>query len=262
MNVEIAQFFFDIGIPTYDCYGLTETSPAVTMNCPSAHRLGTVGRPVKNVRVVIDESRVDDGSGEGEIVVYGPNVMTGYHKKPQATAEVLGPDGGFRTGDRGRLDEDGYLHITGRFKEQYKLENGKYVFPAALEEEIKLIPYVLNAVVFGEGKPFNECLVVPDLARLRHSARELGLSVDPEVLFLGRDEVGQAVRMLVGKDIANHLRGRFASYEIPRRFHFVAEDFTVANGMLTQTLKLKRKAVLERFAAEMADAGDPLLAGD
>jgi long-chain acyl-CoA synthetase len=248
MNVEIAQFFFDIGIPVYDCYGLTETSPAVSMNCPSAHKLGSVGRPVEKVTVVIDRSRVDDDSGEGEIIVYGPNVMLGYHNKPQATADVMTSDGGFRTGDRGKLDEDGFLHITGRFKEQYKLENGKYVFPGAVEEEIKLIPYVLNVMVFGEGRAFNECLVVPDLARLRQHGKELGLSVDPEAMLLADDAIGRQVRHLVGLDIANHLLGRFASYEIPRRFHFAVEDFTVANGLLTQTLKLKRKAVMERFA--------------
>jgi len=248
-------------MPGADGHGLPETWPAVTMNGPESHRLGTVGRPIEKVRVVIDPARVDDGTGEGEIVVYGPNVMLGYHGKPEATAEVMTPDGGFRTGDRGRLDEDGFLHITGRFKEQYKLENGKYVFPAAIEEEIKLIPYVLNVMVFGDGRPFNDCLVVPDLARLRNHARDLGLSVDPEVLFSRGDEVGQAIRMLVGRDIANHLRGRFASYEIPRRFHFVTEDFTVANGLLTQTLKLKRKAVLERFAAEMAQNADEVLPG-
>lgn len=260
MNPEIARFFFSLGMPVYDCYGLTETSPAVTMNCPTAHRLGTVGRPVPNVRVVIDTSLVDDGSGEGEIIVYGPNVMAGYHNKPEATAAVMTPDGGLRTGDRGRLDEDGYLWITGRFKEQYKLENGKYVFPAAIEEEIKRIPYVLNAMVFGEGRAFNECILVPDVERLRQHGRELGLSADPpELLFRRNDEVGRALRMLVARDIQNHLKGKFGSYEIPRRFHFVEEDFTVANGLLTQTLKLKRRAVLERFQEVLSQpSADPL----
>lgn len=256
MNIEIAQFFFDIGVPVYDCYGLTETSPACTMNCPAAYKLGTVGRCIEKVSLKIDTSRVDDGSGEGEIIVYGPNVMLGYHRKPEATAEVMTEDGGFRTGDRGWVDADGYLHITGRFKEQYKLENGKYVFPAAIEEEIKLIPYVLNCMVFGEGRAYNECLVVPDLVRMRQHARELGLSVDPDWLFKSGDEAGRAVRRLVGLDIANHLRGRFATYEIPRRFHFVQEDFTVANGLLTQTLKLKRRAVVERFAPHIAANDD------
>ncbi|MEZ4549263.1 MAG: AMP-binding protein [Desulfobacterales bacterium] len=135
MNPEIAQFFIDIGIPTYDCYGLTETTPAMTMNSPAANRLGTVGRPIEKVTVEIDKSLTGEDSDDGEIICYGPNVMQGYHNKPEKTAEVIVNDPklgrGFRTGDRGRLDEDGFLHITGRFKEEYKLENGKYVHPAS-----------------------------------------------------------------------------------------------------------------------------------
>jgi long-chain acyl-CoA synthetase len=178
--------------------------------------------------------------------------MLGYHGKPEATAAVLMPDGGFRTGDRGWLDADGYLHITGRFKEQYKLENGKYVFPATIEEELRRIPYVLNAMVFGDGRPANECLVVPDLTRIQHATRELGLSVAAAELLFAETDEGRAARALIGRDLANHLVGKVASYEIPRRWIFVAEDFTVANGLLTQTLKLRRRAVLARHAAAIA----------
>lgn len=142
-------------------------------------------------------------------------------------------DGGIRTGDRGRLDKDGYLHITGRFKEQYKLANGKYVFPAAIEEEIKRIPYVLNAMVFGDGRSHNECVVVPNVAMLERHARELGLSVGSDWVMRGDTDIAKSIRELVGKDIQNHLPGKFASYEIPRKFHFIDEDFTVENGMLT-----------------------------
>ena len=105
---------------------------------------------------------MEDGSEDGEIVVYGPNVMHGYHNKPEATRGTMTVDGGFRTGDRGRIDEDGYLFITGRIKEQYKLQNGKYVFPGALEEDIRLLPNVANAMLSGEGKGFNVCLIIPD----------------------------------------------------------------------------------------------------
>jgi long-chain acyl-CoA synthetase len=125
MNVEVAQFFTDIGLPVFDAYGLTETSPAVTMNNREANKPGSVGRPIDKVRVVIDKSAGDGEGEDGEVIVYGPNVMQGYHNKPEATKEVITEDGGFRTGDLGRLDEDGFLFITGRIKEQYKLENGK-----------------------------------------------------------------------------------------------------------------------------------------
>ena len=153
MNVEIGHFFSDLGIPVYDCYGLTETSPAATMNGPVAHKPGSVGRPIEHVSVEIDKM-FSDGDEDGEIIIHGPNVMQGYHNKPEATKEVMTADGGFRTGDRGRLDKDGYLFITGRIKEQYKLENGKYVFPPPIEEEIKLHPLVENAMIHGEGQAF------------------------------------------------------------------------------------------------------------
>src|SRR5208337_4458713 len=106
MNPDIAGFFFDVGIPTYDCYGMTETSPAITMNSPAGYKLGSVGRAIDKVKVVIDQSVVEEGATDGEIVAYGPNVMKGYHNKPEATAEVMTKDGGMRTGDRGRLDKD------------------------------------------------------------------------------------------------------------------------------------------------------------
>jgi long-subunit acyl-CoA synthetase (AMP-forming) len=100
MNVEIGHFFSDLGIPVYDCYGLTETTPAATMNGPLAHKPGSVGRPIEHVRVEIDKM-FSDGGEDGEIIIYGPNVMQGYHNKPEATKEVMTEDGGFRTGDRG-----------------------------------------------------------------------------------------------------------------------------------------------------------------
>ena len=101
-----------------------------------------MGKPIDKIKVVIDKSLGDPEKDDGEIIVYGPNVMKGYHNKPEETKKVMTEDGGFRTGDRGRLDEDGYLFITGRIKEQFKLENGKFVFPVSLEEDIKLVPFV------------------------------------------------------------------------------------------------------------------------
>ncbi|TFG89775.1 MAG: long-chain fatty acid--CoA ligase, partial [Syntrophobacterales bacterium] len=130
MNPEISRFFHDIGIPLFDAYGLTETVPGITMNNFRKFRIGSVGPAMDKIKVVIDQSVVEPGAKDGEIICYGPNVMKGYHNKPDATKEVMTSDGGFRTGDRGRLDEDGFLWITGRIKEQFKLENGKYVFPA------------------------------------------------------------------------------------------------------------------------------------
>ncbi|HPI92542.1 MAG TPA: long-chain fatty acid--CoA ligase [Deltaproteobacteria bacterium] len=242
MNPDIAHFFFDMGIPVYDCYGLTETSPAVTMNCSSSYRLGSVGRTVERVKVVIDRSVVEPGAEDGEIIVYGPNVMQGYHNKPSDTAAVMTEDGGFRTGDRGRVDRDGFLYITGRIKEQFKLENGKYVFPGAIEEDIKLIPSVANAMIYGEGKPYNVCLVYPDYGFLRRYARENNLPDTPEEM-----SVNQQIRGYLTGEIEAALKGRYGGYEIPRRYAFLTEDFTLENGMLTQTMKLKRRVVLDKY---------------
>ncbi len=242
MNVEIAHFFFDVGIPIYDCYGMTETSPAVAMNASYAYRLGSVGRAIENVRIVIDSSAVEEGAADGEIVVYGPNVMKGYHNKPDKTREVMTPDGGIRTGDRGRLDADGYLYITGRIKEQFKLENGKFVFPAALEEEISLVPWVQNVLIFGENRPFTIALVVPDFLMVERHAEKNGISGDIRRLIENAD-----IQAMITGEIQQILRGRFGGYEIPKKFLYLTEGFTSENGMLTQTLKLKRRVVLEKY---------------
>ena len=172
--------------------------------------------------------------------------MKGYHNKPEATAAVMTPDGGFRTGDRGKLDDDGFLKVTGRIKEQYKLLNGKYVFPSSIEEEIKLLPLVANAMIFGEGKEFNICLVVPDFEVLPKQAGKSGADSEPAALV-----ADEAVCKMISDQITGALKGDYASYEIPKKFVFLEEDFTLENGMLTQTLKLKRRVVVDRFSEEI-----------
>ncbi len=242
MNKEIAEFFNDVGVPIYDCYGLTEAAPAVTMNSRARWRIGSVGQVLEGQRVVIDRSVVEEGATDGEVVVYGPNIMKGYHNKPEETAAVLTADGALRTGDRGYLDEDGYLWITGRIKEQYKLLNGKYVFPAAIEEEIKLLPAVANAMIYGDGKPYNICLVIPDFEVAARWAAEKGVSSRPGDLLANRE-----FTEMIEQQIIQILTGTFGKYEIPRRFIFLEEDFTIENRMLTQTMKVKRRVVLNRY---------------
>ena len=248
MNIEIAQFFFAIGIPVYDCYGLTETSPAVTMNCPASNKLGSVGRPIENVRVVIDRSVGGEDSKDGEIIVYGPNVMHGYHNNPEDTNFVMTGDRGLRTGDLGWLDEEGFLYITGRIKEQYKLENGKYVFPASLEEEIRLVPYVENTMLYGEGKAYNICLIVPNFQVLEKYAKKNNLPIDPDQLIKRKD-----VKKLICDAIVESLEGKYKSYEIPKKFIFLVDNFSLASGALTQTMKLKRDSVTQQYKKEIED---------
>ncbi|PKN71514.1 MAG: long-chain fatty acid--CoA ligase [Deltaproteobacteria bacterium HGW-Deltaproteobacteria-12] len=251
MNVEIAKFFIDVGIPTYDCYGLSETSPAITVNSPlMGNRLGSVGKPIPKTKVVIDRSRTGETGDDGEIICFGPQCMVGYHNKPEQTKEVIVEMNGMRgvrTGDRGRLDDDGFLYITGRFKEEYKLANGKYIHPDTIEREMKIIPWVLNAVVTGAGHEYNVGLIVPDMKLLQHMATELKLSVDPGNLFDPSNPVSLEFKKLLTAEVQNHLRKIVGSYEIPQKFEFIFEDFTLDNGMLTQTMKLKRRVVMEKY---------------
>ena len=246
MNPEISRFFFDIGIPLYDVYGLSETSPGITANRPDCYRIGSVGQVMDKVTVVIDKSVVEPGAKDGEIVVYGPNVMKGYHNKPEATNEIMTPDGGVRTGDRGRLDEEGFLWITGRIKEQYKLENGKYVFPAALEEDICLNHYVQSALIYGAGKEYNICMIVPDFQALKSYADKKNLPGDIKALVAHQD-----IQAMISKEILDDLKKKYGGYELPRKFIFLTEPFTLENGMVTQTMKLKRRVIMEKYQTEI-----------
>ena len=238
LSKDVAEFVDALGIEVYEGYGLTETSPIVTANFPGARRIGSVGRPLPGVRVVIDPSAAGDDR-DGEIIVYGPNVMKGYHNRPEETADVLLPDGGFRTGDMGRLDDQGYLWITGRIKEQYKLENGKYVVPSPLEEELKLSPYIANAMIWGDNKPYNVVLVVPDREAAEAWAAERGKELDGIV-----DD--PEFRQLIEEQVQQY-SSRFKGYERPRKVALTLEDFTTDNGLLTPKLSLKRNLVVARY---------------
>ena len=246
MNPEISKFFFDIGIPLYDVYGLSETSPGITANRPDCYRIGSVGQVIDKVKVVIDQSVVEPGAKDGEIVVYGPNVMKGYHNKPEATKQIMTPDGGVRTGDRGRFDKDGFMWITGRIKEQYKLENGKYVFPAAIEEDICLNHYVQSALVCGAGKEYNICMIVPDFLALKSYAEKNNLPADIQTLVAWQD-----IQTMITTEILDALKMKYGSYEIPRKFIFLSEPFTLENGMITQTMKLKRPVIMEKYQSQI-----------
>jgi long-chain acyl-CoA synthetase len=253
LKPEIALFFHDIGQPTYDCYGMTETSGGVTMNCTKfGNKLGTVGKPIQHTHVVIDKSRVGEDSPDGEICVYGPQVMMGYFNKPKLNEEVMMPDkwngfAGIRTGDRGWFDEEGFLHITGRFKDEYKLANGKYVHPESIENEIKLMRHVANAMIYGEGKDYNVAVIVPDFAALQADPETKGWVKDtPEETLQSED-----LKIWLSRQIIEQVRKSFGGYEVPQKFLYIAEDFSVVNSMLTQTMKLKRANVLAKYKDQL-----------
>jgi long-chain acyl-CoA synthetase len=242
ISTQVIEFIDALGIEVYEGYGLTEASPVVTTNYPGARRFGSVGKALPGVRLAIDTAAAGDprvGERVGEIVVHGPNVMRGYHDRPDETAAALTADGGLRTGDLGYLDGDGYLYIRGRIKEQYKLENGKYVMPSPLEEELKLSPFIANAMIYGDGRPCNVALVVPDAQAVQAWANHQGVT-------LPKDATGDdRVRSLVGLEI-ERLSAGWKPFEKVRRVALIGEDFTVANGQLTPTLKLRRSEALAR----------------
>lgn len=245
LSPKIAEFIDDLGITVFEGYGLTETSPVVAVNAPRGHRIGTVGRPLPGIKVRLNLD-ASDVKGEGEIVVYGHNVMQGYFGLPEESAAVFTEDGGFRTGDLGRLDADGFLRITGRIKEKYKLENGKYVVPTPLEEHIKLAPLVTSALVYGANRPYNIALIVPDWEAAAQWAEANGLSAhDPEALL-----AHPGFRAAVEGQIQAQAEG-FKHYERPRRIALLKDEFTPESGLLTPSLKVKRRVVLAKYAAEV-----------
>ncbi len=246
LSPEVGDFIDKLGIFVCEGYGLTETSPIVTTNHPTARKLGSVGQPIAGVKVIIDTSVVENKeSGDGEIVVRGPNVMKGYHNLPEETADVMTEIGDFRTGDLGRLDEDGFLYITGRIKEQYKLENGKYVVPAPLEELLQLSPFINQAFIHGFNKPYNIALIVPDRLALEKWAAEQGLGSDYETI-LGHAKTQE----LFAAQIEQYSKD-FKRYEQPRKFKLLSEEFSVDNGMLTPKMSLKRQVVHDRYDADI-----------
>jgi long-chain acyl-CoA synthetase len=247
LSREVADFIDRLGITVYEGYGLTETSPIVTANTPLARRLGSVGKPIAGVTVKLDREAAGSDDDQGEIVVYGPNVMQGYHNLPEETAQAIGADAGFRTGDLGRFDADGFLYITGRIKEQYKLENGKYVAPAALEEKLTLSPYIGQVMVYGDNRTHNVALVVPDFIALGEWASANGAEGEPAKLV-----ANPQVRALIRSEIDKH-SVEFRGFEKIREFALLGEEFTNENGLLTPTLKLKRRKVVE-LHAETLDA--------
>jgi long-chain acyl-CoA synthetase len=226
LSRDVARFIDAIGVAVYEGYGLTETSPIVAANVPGQRKLGSAGRPLPGVRVAIEPA--PDEPSHGEIVVYGPNVMRGYHGCLAETRAAFTPDGGLKTGDMGYLDEDGYLFITGRLKEQYKLSNGKYVVPSLLEERLKVSPAIANVMIYGDNRPYNVALVVPS----------------------GGLAGGAPVKAKLEAEI-DRLSAEFKRYERVRSIFVVGEDFTQQNEMLTPSMKLRRHNILRRWRAEL-----------
>jgi len=243
---KVLHFMDDIGIPICEGYGLTETSPIIAINVPGQRHVGSVGRPIGGVTVyIVDKNGNSLAPGEeGEICCVGPNVMRGYHKNEKATNEVIttAPDGKsrmFHTGDLGRMDADGWVKVTGRIKEQYKLENGKYVVPTPIEEAIGMSRFITQVVLCGANRPANVALIVPEIAVIR---KELDIddSVPDEELVND-----SRVQELIDSEIEQGCR-YLKRFEVPQAWSFVA-PFTAANAMLTPKMSIRRHKVIQAY---------------
>jgi len=232
---ELAWFFYGAGMPIYQGYGLTESSPVIACNTPRANRLGSVGKPIPGVRVRIAE--------DGEILASGPNVMRGYYNRPAETGEALETDTEgrvwLRTGDVGHLDADGYLFITDRKKDLIKTSGGKYVAPQPIENAIKRSQYVNQVVVIGDGRKFPAALIVPQMEALRSYARRQGIVVE-EPELIKRQEIID----LIEKEVES-LTADLSQYEKIKAVLLLPRELTVEGGELTPTLKVKRRVVVE-----------------
>ena len=232
---EFAEFFTTVGLPLYQGYGLTETSPVISTNLPSASRIGTVGRLIPGVEARIAE--------DGELLVRGPCVMQGYSKKPEETRAVLSPDGWLATGDIGRIDPDGFLIITDRKKELLKTAGGKMIAPAPIENALKSSAFILNAALVGDRRPYIAALIVPNFATVQARAAQAGVK-----LASSQEMISSAwVHDLIEGEI-RRLTANLAQFETIKRFALIDREFTFDGGELTFTLKLKRRVVDERYA--------------
>jgi len=234
LSAEVAKFFFAAGLPVYEGYGLTETSPVLTINPADRPKLGSVGTAIPGVQLKI--------AADGEILAKGPNVMRGYYNKPEATQEAIDSDGWFHTGDIGELDGEGYLKITDRKKDLIKTAGGKYVAPQPIENRVKLNKFVANAVVLGDRRKFPIILVVPNYDQLEPWARERKLTYRSRVELIALPDVQAKVE----REVMGMLR-ELAKFEMPKKVALIERDFTIDSGELTPTLKVKRRAVEKNY---------------
>lgn len=234
LEPRIAEFFFAVGLPIYEGFGLTETSPVTNVNSPEYYRIGSVGRVVRDVQVQIAQ--------DGEILVKGPNVFQGYFKNPDATQEAFTEDGWFKTGDIGRIDADGFLWITDRKKEIFVTSGGKNIAPQPIENFFKTNPFVQQIMLIGDRKNFLSAVIVPNFERLQAWAKDKGIRFDTnEDLIKNADVISKY------DDEIRIMASDLPRFEQVRRIILVSREWTVETGELTPTLKLKRKVILENY---------------
>ena len=237
LHVDVAMTYLGMGIPIMQGYGLTETSPIITVNRQGRNRYGTVGPSLDGVEIAI--------APDGEVLTRGRLVMLGYYHEPEATAATI-VDGWLHTGDIGDIDADGYLRITDRKKEVFKTATGKFVSPARVEASIKRSPYVAQAMVVGDGRPHPAALVAPNWDLLK---TELHLETGTAEEWAGREDVRKFVTDHVTRETAD-----LGSYEQIKRVMVIPHEFSVESGELSPSFKIKRRIVEERYRPQIEAA--------
>jgi len=234
---ELAEWYATIGIRIHEGYGLTETSPVIAVNTPQAHKLGTVGKPLSNLEVRIAE--------DGEVLVRGPSVFNQYWNRPDETRAVF-TEGWFKTGDIGHLDADGFLSITDRKKDLIKTSGGKFIAPQPIETSLKHNALISEAVVIGDKRKFPAVLLVPYFPLLEDWARQNQLS------FASREQLVAHPRIqALYHGIISDLNRSLARFEKLKKVIVIADEFTAENGLLTPSMKLRRRVVEERYHSQI-----------
>jgi len=239
----LAEWFANVGIRIHEGYGLTETSPVISVNTPAMHRIGSVGKPLSNVQVRIAE--------DGEILVKAPSVFQGYWNNPAET-QAASLDGWFKTGDLGALDADGYLYVTDRKKDLIKTSGGKFIAPQAIESALKHHPLVAEAVVVGDKRKFPAALIFPNFAALEATAAAKGMRFRSRSELVELDPVRSRYAEIVEE--VNH---SLAQFEKLKAFRVIAEELSSTAGTLTASLKLRRRAIEEQFKVKIEEMYDP-----
>jgi long-chain acyl-CoA synthetase len=235
---ELSYIYVGAGLPIVQGYGLTETSPVITAGRLEDNRIGTVGKPIKNVEVRI--------AGDGEIETRGPNVMSGYYNKPAETEAVFGKDGWFKTGDIGTLDEDGFLRITDRKKELFKTSGGKYIAPQPVEQMIKGSRFVNQVVLIGNGRRFAAALIVPDWQHVESYAELKGIKTRDRAELCKHPRIVDLFQRQV-----DSLTTELAQFERVKKIALLEHELTIEGGELTPTMKVKRRVIDEKYRNEI-----------
>ena len=238
LGIDTAKWFASVGIALWEGYGLTETSPVIALNTPITHRMGSVGKRVSNIEIKL--------GSDGELLVRGPSVFGGYWQKPEMTAECIDLDGWFHTGDIARIDSEGFVYITDRKKELLKTSGGKMVAPQPIENKLKNSLFVAQAALVGDKHKFISVLISPNFVALEEWARHHGIEAK------NRAELAAESRVIaLYAEIVREVNGSLANFESLKRFRVVADEWTQETGELTPSMKLKRRVITARYAAQI-----------